>query len=235
MPNETISKNLKKHHLHLFEMHGHKPEGVDWGINPVDHRLRLEKMLAVTELGISKHIRPSILDVGCGYGSLLELIDERGMRLDYHGIDLCDSMIKTGQTKYPYAHWIEGDILKLELPHRYDYVVCNGILTQKLNATIREFDEFTKAIISRMFELCDIGIAFNLMTTHVNFMVPNLFYRNPVEMLAWWMTELTPRVRLDQSFPLFDYTLYLYRETANGLVYGAHRTIKEGETSSTIV
>ena len=222
---EKISQMLGEHYSRAFALHGQKPEGVDWGPEPDDHKIRLDRMLAVTELGTPK-VRTTLLDVGCGFGSLLDLIHERDMAVDYHGIDLCVSMIKAAQSKYPDAQWLVGDILKTDIPEKYDYVVCNGILTQKLGASISEMDEFAKALISKMFKLCEIGIAFNLMTTHVNFMVPNLFYRNPVELLGWCMTELTPRVRLDHAYPLFEYTLYLYREDAPGLVYGSHRRSK---------
>lgn len=106
---------------------------------------------------------------------------------------------------------------------KFDYVVCNGILTQKLDSSIFEMDKYAKKIVKKMYELCEIGIAFNLMTTHVNYFASNLFYRNPIELLAWCMTEITPKVRLDHAYPLFEYTIYLYRENARGLAYGDHR------------
>ncbi|MEW5788391.1 MAG: class I SAM-dependent methyltransferase [Pseudomonadota bacterium] len=180
-------------------------------------------MLAVTELGMPHRNPLSLLDVGCGYGSLLDLIHERRMSVDYHGIDLCEPMIQAAREKFPNARWSTGDILKLDATENYDYVVCNGILTQKLDASIRQMDEYAKALVTKMFSLCNIGIAFNTMTTHVNFMAQNLYYRNPVELLAWCMTELTPRIRMDHAYPMFEYTLYLYREDAPGLGYGAHR------------
>ena len=52
------------------------------------------------------------------------------------------------------------------------------------------------------------------MTTHVNYQADNLYYRNPAELLAWCMSELTPRVRLDHAYPLWEYTLYLHRDGA---------------------
>lgn len=199
MNTDQMSKIFGEHHARVFAIHGQKPEGLDWGSDPADHRIRLDRMLAVAELGSTTHMHPSLLDVGCGFGSLHELMLERGLAFDYCGIDLCESMIAVAQEKYPDAKWLAGNVLKLDLPGKYDYVVCNGALTQKLDASIPDMEKFVKAIIARMFELCEIGIAFNLMTTHVNFMVPNLFYKNPVEFLAWCMTELTPRVRLDHA------------------------------------
>jgi 2-polyprenyl-3-methyl-5-hydroxy-6-metoxy-1,4-benzoquinol methylase len=210
---KEISTLLGNHYRRKFEEHGATPEGVDWGPNPEHHRLRLARMLAVLELG-QPEARPSLLDVGCGYGSLLDLIKERKLPLTYMGIDICESMIEAAKARHPDAEWLVGDILEMRVNGPFDYVVCNGILTQKLDVSIRDMDHFMQAIVTRMFELCRIGIAFNVMTTHVNFMVPHLYYRNPVELLGWCMSAITPRVRLDHAYPLFEYTVYLYREDA---------------------
>jgi hypothetical protein len=132
-------------------------------------------------------------------------------------------MIASAREKYVDAEWLVGDILNIEGSRKFDYVVCNGILTQKLEASIREMDEYLKHLVTRMFELCRVGVAFNVMTTYVNFTAPNLYYRNPAELLAWCMSQLTPRVRLDHAYPLYEYTVYLYREDAPGVAYGSHR------------
>jgi SAM-dependent methyltransferase len=219
---EEISILLGDHYGRKFAEHGATPEGVDWGPNPEDHRLRLDRMLAVLELG-DLDAKPSLLDVGCGYGSLLDLIQERNLSLSYTGIDVCSPMIGVAKSKHADAEWLVGDVLNDHVGSCFDYVVCNGVLTQKLGASIRDMDHFLQAIVTRMFDLCRIGIAFNVMTTHVNFVAPNLYYRNPVELLGWCMSALTPRVRLDHAYPMFEYTIYLYREDASGLIYGAHR------------
>jgi len=219
----NISSLLGEHYAKKFSEHGATPEGVDWGANPADHLLRIDRMLAVLELGEVAGSKHSLLDVGCGYGSLLDLAKKRGIPLEYSGIDLCASMIDTAKTRHPDAEWNVGDVLNMDKGHRFDYVVCNGVLTQKLNASIRDMDRFLLDLLLRMFDICRIGIAFNVMTTHVNFMAPNLYYRNPVELIGWCMTELSSRIRLDHAYPMYEYTIYLYRENAPGLSYGAHR------------
>lgn len=224
MNSPSITQLLADHYGRKFAEHGACPEGVDWGPNPEDHILRLDRMLAVTDLGLQPGIRQSILDVGCGYGSLLDLLYERGLEISYSGIDVCAPMIDVARARHTDRSWLVGDVMDLEGERRFDYVVCNGVLTQKLGAKIRDMDHFLKEVVSKMFEQCRVGVAFNVMTTHVNYMVPNLYYRNPVELLAWCMSELTSRVRLDHAYPMFEYTVYLYREDAYGLTYGAHRT-----------
>lgn len=218
-----ISAVLGAHYGRTFAEHGTNAEGVDWGASSADHRLRLDRMLAVTEIGRQPGAPQSLLDVGCGYGSLLDVIKERGLELSYIGMEICDAMLDAARARHPDAEWRCSDILQTMGDRNYDYAVCNGILTQKLDVSQRKMDAFLKAVVTRMFHMTRVGIAFNVMTTHVNFTVANLYYRNPAELMAWCMSELTPRVRLDHAYPLFEYTLYLYHEDAPGLEYGAHR------------
>ena len=108
--------------------------------------------------------------------------------------------------------FIHGDILDYKFDRQFDCVVCNGILTQKLEVTGLQMDQFAARLIRHMFSLCTIGMAFNVMTTKVNYYANNLYYRNPAELLAWCLSEISPHLRLDHSYPLYEYTMYLYRD-----------------------
>lgn len=211
---DRITAALKDHYSGTFAEHGATARGVDWGRDS-DLALRYDKMLAVlepTEGSDSRsEARVSLLDVGCGYGGLYEHALSRGIGLDYHGIDVVPKMIEHAEERFPTGHLACRDVFDQTLGDRYDYVVCNGILTQKLTTSIREMDVYAQAMIKRLFELCRRGVAFNLMTNKVNFMVDNLYYRSPVELLAFCFAEVTDRVKLDHSYKLYDYTVYLYR------------------------
>src|SRR5205807_6094256 len=128
--------------------------------------------------------RASLLDVGCGYGGLLQFAISKHLDLDYTGIDVADNMIEWAVANLPSGSFLHGDILDYKFDRQFDYVVCNGILTQKLEASGWEMDQFANQLIRRLFSLCTIGIAFNVMTTKVNFYSNNLYYRNPAELLA---------------------------------------------------
>lgn len=223
MSNSDISKALAEHYASTFEAHGASPQGVDWGSDPRDHFLRLDRMLDVTRRGTPAGASVSLLDVGCGFGSLLDRSLALGLPLAYTGIDICEPMVLAARQRHPKARWMAGDILTTPDIQRHDFVVCNGILTQKLGTSNRDMDQFLKALVRQMFSLCKVGLAFNVMTTHVNFNAPNLYYRNPAELLAWCMSEVSTKVILDHAYPMFEYTVYLYREDAPTMQYGAHR------------
>lgn len=207
---DPITKSLRQHYSEKFSLHGPTPEGVDWGSDPAKMRLRYDKMLAVVEEPLAG--KTSLLDVGCGYGGLFSYMLERGIKLDYEGIDVAENMIKWACDKLGSGKFLCGDIIDHNFNRSFDYVVCSGILTQKLDTPAIDMDRFAAELIRKMFALCKRGMAFNVMTTKVNFFSNNLYYRNPAELFSWCMSEITPHIRLDHAYPFYEYTVYLYRE-----------------------
>ncbi len=206
---DDVTAALKSHYARAFETHGATARGVDWGAAD-DVVLRYEKMLAVIDPARTPG-RVSLLDVGAGYGGLWQAIKQKGLPVDYSGIDVCDNMIAWARTHQKDASFAVADVFTDGAAGSHDYVVANGILTQKLETTITAMDAFAQKLIRRMFELSRVGVAFNVMTTKVNFTAPNLYYRNPAELLAWCQAEITPKVRIDHAYRLYEYTIYLYR------------------------
>lgn len=191
-------------------MHGPTVQGVDWGSDEARLELRYEKMAALIES--SNAAAPSLLDAGCGFGGFFAYLTRSNIAVEYSGIDVVPTMIDHASREFPDALFSCADLFDLDPADQFDYVVCNGILTQKLTATKPEMDAFSERLIKAMFKLCRVGIAFNVMSTRANFMVDNLYYRDPVDMLAWCLDAITPRLRIDHLYPpLYEFTVYLYR------------------------
>lgn len=205
---------MKNHYSEKFAEFGATAKGVDWG-REEDVRLRYEKMLAVVRQGYVEVNEPvTLLDVGCGYGGLLGYAQKSKptLSLQYSGIDVAANMISWGKEHFDQAEFIEGDFLQFDLDERkFNFIVCNGILTQKLDTGLMDMDRFAKKLIRKMFDSCNIGIAFNVMSSYVNFYAPNLYYKHPSEMLSYCLSEISQRVMLDHSYGLYEYTLYIYK------------------------
>lgn len=204
-----ISSSLKTHYTKTFATNGPNSKGVDWGSDEKKLNLRYKKMLNLLDFSTQK--KPALLDVGCGYGGLLQYALSNKKALRYTGIDVADNMVKWAASNLTQGRFILGDIMSFEFKNSFDFIVCNGILTQKLDTPALEMDKFAGQLIRKMFSLARQGIAFNLMTTKVNFFKNNLYYRNPAELLSWCLTEITPYIKIDHSYPLYEYTIYLYR------------------------
>ncbi len=201
-----ITYSLQQHYQKTFDAYGPTSEGIDWGEHEERVTLRYEKMAQLFETKTNA----SVLDVGCGFGGFQNYLEANGYVFDYHGIDVVDNMITWARTHQNNACYISGDVLTYEFERQFDYLICNGILTQKLEASILEMDAYAKALIKRMFSLSKNGIAFNIMSTKVNFFSENLYYRSPVEMLAYCMSEFSTKIKIDHSY-LYEYTIYIYK------------------------
>ena len=217
---DEITQAFKDHYTGTFQRHGATAKGVDWN-DEGEVRLRYDKMLAVLDKDFAAlTASPSLLDVGCGWGGLLRHAQSLGRDLQYSGIDIVPEMIESAGREFPKAKFMQGDVLALAERGAYDFVVCSGILTLKLKSTIPAMERYTRAVITRMFALCRHGIAFNMMSTRVNFMSDNLYYQNPSDLLAWMLAEISPRVLLDHGYTslgsgkgrLYEFTAYAYKD-----------------------
>lgn len=217
---DKISQTFKKYYSQTFGQYGATAKGVDWN-DEQELLVRYDKMLAVRHKDFMEYKdNISLLDVGCGWGGLLRHANKLKIPLNYSGIDVVKEMILHGRTEFPKANFIHGDIFDVVENEAYDFVVCNAILTQKLSVTNIEMEHFARKLIKKMYALCRHGIAFNMMSTRVNFTVDNLFYQNPVELFAWLLTDVSPRVRFDHGYSslsngkgkYYDFTVYVYKD-----------------------
>ena len=65
-----------------------------------------------------------ILDAGCGAGRVGGLLAAAGHRVT--GVDLDAELIAAAEQDYPGTDWRVGDLAELDLPDRFDVVVCAG-------------------------------------------------------------------------------------------------------------
>jgi len=210
---DPITQELKQHYSRKFAEFGATAKGVDWN-REEDVELRYEKMLEMINPATTfANGQISLLDVGYGYGGLYWYAkEEKQLKLRYTGIDVAENMIDYAASKASDASFLCQDIFDFCPENRFDYVVCNGILTQRLSASMKDMDKFAHRLIRKMFELCRTGVAFNVMTTKVNYFDNSLYYRCPSELLSLCIGEITRYFQPDHSYPLYEYTMYLFQE-----------------------
>jgi len=216
---DKITQLLKDYHRKVFSEHGATAKGVDWN-DEFEVLLRYDKMLKVVEMDFyDGPDKPSLLDVGCGWGGMEKRALDLVMPVDITGIDVVEEMILHARREFPGFTFETADVFAMEETEAYDFVVCNAILTQKHDVSIPEMERFAKHLIAKMFSLCRYGIAFNMMSTRVNYTVGNLFYQNPLELFTWLLNEISPRVILDHGYSslasgrgkYYDFTVYVYK------------------------
>lgn len=217
---DKVTRRLLDHHVQTFERHGATPKGVDWG-DELELQFRYDKVLMVLKKDFLESLaKPTILDVGCGWGGLWKRCRERALNVSYTGVDVNADMIASAAQAFNDADFRVGDVFSIMEERAFDFVIGNGMLTQKLDVSVPEMENFARRMIRKMFALCRHGIAFNMMSTRVNFMASNLFYQNPAELLTWLQLEVAPRVVIDHGYSslgngrgkYYDFTVYVYRD-----------------------
>ena len=203
---------IVEHYEACLERNGDTHLGVDWP-KAEDVPIRHGVMLDVIRRPLQR-APVRLLDFGCGASHLYEYIRAQGITdISYAGIDLSERFVELSRSKFPENEYWCMDILTAEaeaLP-RFDYAVMSGVFTERVSLSFDEmFDFFTQAV-RRVFEIVDVGIAFNLMSKHVDWEREDLFHM-PFDTLAAFLTaELSRSFVLRNDYGLYEYTAYVYR------------------------
>lgn len=225
MTYQSIKQKYLEHYNQTFKEFGERPEGVNWGSDPKDLKLRLDRVIAGIETGLPQGRAVRILDVGCGYGSMLDRFKELGHEVSFTGLDLCETLVAAARRRHPEQRWIAADIFEFSPEESFDYVLCNGLVNLRMDASLKDIGTMARRLLTKMFALSTSGCSLNFLTTAVNYFETHLYYQNPVEIVAWSMNSLTHKFRLDHAYSLYEFTLHLYHEDAPGIPYGAHRMV----------
>ena len=155
----------------------------------------------------------TLLDFGCGASHLYSYLIEKNLKgIKYFGLDLSAKFIQLSKSKFPHNSYYCVDILsdELVLP-RFDYIIMNGVFTEKRDLSFEEMLTYFQALIVKVFGLADKGIAFNVMSKHVDWERDDLFHL-PLDTLANILTKhLTRNYIVRNDYGLYEYTTYVYR------------------------
>lgn len=203
----SLPRLFKEHYANAFKTHGATAQGVDWKSSEI----ALQRHEFFLNLFKEANSTSTLLDIGCGYGAFLNVIRASGLSLNYTGLDLVPEMIQSASALHPGERFQTENFLELPLENnQYDYIVANGLFTQKLTATDSEMNDFFLQTISKMFAHCHRGIAFNLVTDQVDFKNPGNFYRPPAQTLND-VFKLSRHISLDHTSRFFEYFVYVYK------------------------
>jgi SAM-dependent methyltransferase len=201
---------IKNHYEQCFLIHGDNHRGADWP-NEDDLIKRYKVMSSI----IRENDSNIILDFGCGTGMFYNFLNKENLNIDYIGIDISKPLIQVAKEKYKNINFYEIDILKNKsnFNFSYDYAICNGVFTEKLNLTNDDMFLFLKEIITILFEKSRKGIAFNIMSNIVDFKRDDLFYLDFNSLLSFVSEKLTRNFIIRNDYGLYEYTVYLYKES----------------------
>jgi SAM-dependent methyltransferase len=188
--------------------HGDTSFGVGWPRGDAD--LRYQVML---ELVRPVRTRVTLLDFGCGASHFYEYLQsQRSNWIHYSGLDVSNSFLKLSRCKFPDVTYYQVDVLgdpPAPLPV-FDYVVMNGIFTYRGSLTHCAMFGYMLQMLRRVAAYTRIGLAFNVMSTHVDWEREDLFHLPLDPLLTFLAREISRHIVVRHDYSLYEYTVYVY-------------------------
>ena len=207
-------KSIVKHYESCFDIHGDNHLGVDWP-NEKDALTRYKTMLDVIKFNqfFKDEVEVSLLDFGCGSARLNDyIIDNKLNNILYSGLDLSEKFINISKQKFPNSQFFCGDILdsSFQIPC-FDFLVLNGVFTEKRELTNESMWDFFTEIICSVFKYATKGIAFNLMSKNVDWERIDLFHVSKDKLTLFLTKNVSRNFIIRNDYGLYEYTVYLYK------------------------
>lgn len=201
---------IVRHYEDCLDQHGDTHKGVDWP-NPEDAEVRYSVMLGITTFHDANGTT-SILDFGCGTGHLLEYISgNTEMHIEYSGLDISKKFVDVARSKFPNNTFYCLDILETPIGRTFDFIVMNGVFTEKRELSFDEMWEYFTNILKVVFDYSDKGIAFNVMSKNVDWEREDLFHVSLDKLTDFLVKNLTRNFVIRNDYGLYEYTVYVYK------------------------
>jgi SAM-dependent methyltransferase len=201
---------------------GVTPEGVLWP-NAADLANRYQILLGIRG---PEPLRPDramrVLDLGCGPGFLLDYLDANKLlaRVEYRGVDIVDAMIGHARSRWPDQVFELRDIRERPFAENaFDVCIACGVFTSRFGLGYRSMEVFVKETLKSAWPSVTKGLAFNVMSKHVDWERDDLFHWPLDNVMAFCKAELSRHVRFRLDYGLWEASVFVLRDAAVGSAF----------------
>lgn len=206
MVDKTLSKIEHLYSDNLADM-GLTSEAVGWP-DKEKQEMRFNKLSSIIN---SSQKKLEINDLGCGYGAHLNyLSNSLGLNISkYNGYDISVPMLEAAKSHL--KHYC-GSLNLLNSPNLNtvaNYTFVSGTFNVKFEENRRLWEDYIKNHLLDMDKFSTDGFAFNLLTSHVDWMNQDLYYGDPGEWLEFCLKNFGSSVTLIHNYPLYEWTIHV--------------------------
>jgi SAM-dependent methyltransferase len=205
-----MSDKIKQHYKKLFETYGRDHNAVQYSSRESQYA-RFEVLLEIAD-NLS-----SVADIGCGLGDLLPLLRQKHPLAQYTGYDFVSAFIDDAKAQFSednFAQFKQLDILQDHIQEKADYVLLSGML----NNAMEDNAVFTEITLQKMWQAANKGIAFNALSSYVDYQEEGLCYHDPLKLFHFCKTTLSRYVTLRHEYDVkehsipFEFTIYVFKK-----------------------
>jgi SAM-dependent methyltransferase len=200
---DTILTPVADYYTSKLGEFGAQPRGVDW--NGIEGQtLRFKQLCKVIPGG-----EPfSIVDIGCGYGALLDFLLAHYDACHYTGVDISAAMIEAARARYEgqiHAVFVNGT----SVDETVDFAVASGIFNVKLGANADLWHQSILNTLDDMNRVSRKGFAFNCLTSYSDEdrKRADLYYADPVVLFDHCKRNYSRNVALLHDYDLYEFTM----------------------------
>jgi SAM-dependent methyltransferase len=211
---EKSYHSIYKYYESKLAQHGANHLGVDWP-KQEDLNVRFNIMTSLTKI-LKNEEKFSLLDLGCGVGLFVDYLKktDKYKSVNYFGVDISSEMIKQAMQLHPKDSFEVRDILTTPIQDSsYEFVIMNGLLTEKVTLTQDDMIEFAQKIITAAFNICSKGICFNVMSSHVDWTRDDLFHWPLDDLMSFLVKDVSRHVVIRSDYGLYEYSVYIYKNS----------------------
>jgi SAM-dependent methyltransferase len=203
MAEPSLLRAVERYYTDKFAEFGPCARGVDWN-SPESQKLRFSQLLRV----VDERREFTLIDYGCGYGALVEFLDDRGLDYVYRGFDLSEPMVEHARRELgdPGRREFTSDFTGLKPG---DYAVASGVFNVRLSVTDERWLAYVLETLQRLDDLGERGFAFNMLTSYSDpdRMRPDLYYGDPCFFFTHCKRRFSRNVALLHDYDLYEFTI----------------------------
>jgi SAM-dependent methyltransferase len=183
--------------------HGLTPRGVDWN-GEEGQVVRFQQLCKL--LPIDNEF--SVIDYGCGFGSMYDFLTQRWRNFQYVGYDISERMISAAKERHKAIDCVDY-CSSIPADFQADYCVASGVLNVKQTNLVDEWEHYCKHVIHELDARSRSGFAFNCLSSYsdVSKQRKDLYYADPTEYFRYCMQSFSGQVALLHDYQLYEFTI----------------------------
>lgn len=193
-----------------FDLYGDSYQGAGWTRSEAHAEARYRVALDLIPETSSE---VTMLDFGCGTSRLNDYLESTGRtNIRYSGLDLSARVLEVAREKYPDVTYYCQDVLDSNTTLAvFDYVVLNGVFNYRGSMTFESMLEYQEALLLAIAPSARKGLAFNVMSKHVDWERDDLFHLPMSRAAGFLSSKISPRLVFRHDYGQYEYMVYVYR------------------------